>query len=525
MKKLIVFILFFAIASCEKEIKKKIITPIKTAVPVVVIHGKSVPIDSLLLKQYDSKLLDEFYFASGYKSVWQYKKDRKSIIEQLSNSDQEGLKPANYSIERLSKFEKKYNDLSSVDKADYDILLTRSLQKYISHIKSGKLNFKSFYTDWDLVENKINVNETIAAFLKSDSLDFKLKKLKPNHQVYKSLKKALNIINTFPKDSFSKIEIDKKIVLHDTNVALIKIKKRLIYWKDLKSVDSLTTIYDERTFTAMKKFQIRHGLAADGVIGNGTVAALNFTKYQRRQQILVNLERWKWFPNPIEDEYLLVNIPDYKLTLVKGNEIVRTLKVIVGKEKRPTPVLSSKISSIVFNPTWTVPPTILKEDVIPSIAKNRNYLARKNLKVYNQNGHQVSANSWSISKAKGYRYIQNPGPSNSLGLVKFMFPNRFSVYLHDTNHRDYFDKHLRALSSGCVRVSNPLELAEYLLDDNTNWNAEKIAEIIKSKKTTSLKTSKKIPVHVLYWTAWSENNTLIFRKDIYNLDSILYSKL
>ena len=525
MNKFLLFLLVFTVFSCDKESKKKIVAPVPAPIPVILVEGKAVMIDSLLLKPFDSQLLKEFYLASGYKSVWQSKNYRATILEQLSNSNDEGLNPANYNVNKLQKFEKKYATLKNKGRANYDILLTHSLQKYIRHLSNGQFNPKNFYKDWDLKQNAMDINETIAIMLKSDSLAYKMERLKPNHLVYKSLKKALNIINSFPKDDFTSIEITNKIVLNDTNSSLINIKKRLIYWKDLKPKDSLSAIYDSETSEAMKKFQIRHGLAADGIIGKGTVEALNFSKRKRKEQILANLERWKWFPKDMGEEYVVVNIPDYKLTVVKDNDTMRTHKVIVGRDKRPTPVLSSKLSNVVLNPTWTVPPTILREDVIPAISRNRGYLAQTNMKIYDGEGNEVAANDWQLSKAKSYRYVQSPGTFNSLGMIKLVFPNRFSVYLHDTNHRDFFGKQKRSLSSGCVRVENPLKLAEYLLGDETNWNIKKITESLQSEKTKHIRLKNKINIHILYWTAWSEKNTLIFRDDIYNLDVDLYRKL
>lgn len=346
------FLLVFIVFSCDKEPKKKIVTPIPAPIPVIVAEGKAVMIDSLLLKPFGSKVLKEFYLASAYKSVWQSKKDRATILEQLSNAEEEGLNSENYNVNKLQKFEKKYVTLKDKERARYDILLTHNFQKYISHLSNGQFNPGNFYKDWDLKKNTININETIGVMLKSDSLAYKLEHLKPNHVVYKSLKKALKIINSYPKDDFTAIQITDKIVLNDTNPSLIDIKKRLIYWKDMKPNDSLSSIYDSETNEAMKKFQTRHGLAADGVIGKGTVAALNFSKRMRKEQILANLERWKWFPKEMGEEYLIVNIPDYKLVLVKDNDTMRTHKVIVGRDKRPTPVLSSKLSSVILNPTW-----------------------------------------------------------------------------------------------------------------------------------------------------------------------------
>jgi murein L,D-transpeptidase YcbB/YkuD len=167
----------------------------------------------------------------------------------------------------------------------------------------------------------------------------------------------------------------------------------------------------------------------------------------------------------------------------------------------------------------------LREDVIPEILKNRNYLSKTNIKLYDGYGNEVPATHWRLSAAKSYRYIQSPGTFNSLGMVKLIFPNRFSIYLHDTNHRDFFEKPVRSLSSGCVRVDNPLELTEYLMDDATNWNLEKITETLQSEKTKQYNLKKEVFIHILYWTAWSEKNTLIFRDDIYNLDADLYDQL
>lgn len=525
MNKLLFLLLLFTVFSCEKETKKKVTAPIQALIPVIIAEGKSVFIDSVLLRPFGGKILKEFYIATGFKSVWQSKKDRKVILEQLNNSEEEGLNPTNYAVNKLQRYEKKYDSLKANERAKYDVLLTHKLQKYISHLSTGLFNQRNFYNNWDLKTDTIDINRTIAILLKTDSLSYKIEQLKPNHIVYKSLKKALKIINTFPNSTFSPIAIESKIVLNDTNPSVIDIKKRLMYWKDMKARDSLSAIYDSETNEAMKKFQIRHGLAADGVIGMGTIAALNFSRNDRKRQILTNLERWKWFPKDMGKEYLIINIPDYKLTLVKNNDTIRTYKVIVGRDKRPTPVLSSRLSSVILNPTWTVPPTILKEDVIPSISANRNYLNQTNIKVYDTNGSEVSANNWKLSKAKSYRYVQSPGTFNSLGMVKFSFPNRFSVYLHDTNHRDFFVKQKRSLSSGCVRVQNPIELAEYLLSEETNWNVEKITEILQSKKTKYIKIQKEVNIYILYWTAWSENNTLIFRDDIYNLDAVLNKKL
>jgi len=526
MNKFFILLLIFNIFSCEKEMAKKEVTSTQsTSISVPQHEGKIVSVDSVLLNSFSSKILTDFYKSYGNKTVWQSKKNREIVLEQLYNSNEEGLNPADYNINKLRRYERRIASLDDNKLANYDILLTHGFQKYISHLTNGRLNPRKLYQNWDLKENKIDINETITKLLISDSLAEKIELLKPQHLVYKRLKKALAIINALPKDNFNKIKIKNKITLNDTNSSLIDIKKRLIYWKDLRPKDSLSPIYDSGTVEAIKKFQTRHGIAADGVIGKGTVESLNFSKNQRKEQIIANLERWKWFPKEMGKEYIIINIPDYKLTLVKGKDTIRTHKVIIGRPKRKTPVLSSKLTQVIFNPTWTVPPTILREDVIPEILKNRNYLAKTNIKLYDRDGNVVPASNWRLSNAKSYRYVQSPGTFNSLGMIKLIFPNRFSIYLHDTNHRDFFEKSVRSLSSGCVRVDNPLELTEYLMDDATNWNIEKITETLQSEKTKQINLKKEVFIHILYWTAWSEKNTLIFRDDIYNLDADLYDQL
>jgi len=523
MYKLFVLLLLFNVFSCEKEVIKKEATPSSShSTPIAQPEVKKNPVDSI---SQNRKSLVSNPKSSNYVAVWQSEKNRRIILKNFAKSYEEGLNPSDYNTVKLWEYEKKVTKLGDRELEKYDALLTNSFKKYISHLTNGRLNPRKLYKNWDLKENKIDVNETITTLINSDSLAEKIELLKPQHLVYKRLKKALANINALPKDNFNTIKIKNKIVFNDTNPSIIDIKKRLIYWKDMLPKDSLSSIYDNETAEALKKFQTRHGLAADGVIGKGTVESLNFSKKQRREQIIANLERWKWFPKNMGKEYIIINIPDYKLSLVKDNDTIRTHKVIIGRPKRKTPVLSSKLTQVIFNPTWTVPPTILREDVIPEILKNRNYLAKTNIKLYDGNGNLVPVSNWRLSNAKSFRYVQSPGTFNSLGMVKLIFPNRFSIYLHDTNHRDFFEKPVRSLSSGCVRVDNPLELTEYLMDDATNWNLEKITEALQNEITKQIKLKKEVNIHILYWTAWSEKNAIIFRDDIYNLDADLYDKL
>lgn len=522
MKAISLFLALFILMSCVQKVPPKIVELPKIKITAA---GKIIPIDSIkIAKIKDSSVLD-FYNRTENKTFWLADSSRIKIISLFNNVQEDGLFPKDFDLKKIQNSEENIASLSDSKLVDYDILLTENLSRFIQKVSKGSLNPNKLYRNWDLKENNIDFNELLLNFQKKDSVSTALNAASPNHIVYKRLKTALKIINELPKDNFKKIEIKHKIALNDTNEAIIEIKKKLIYWKDLKPLDTITAIYDEATELAVKKFQMRHGLAPDGVIGGGTAQALNFTKEDRKKQIIANMERWRWYPRVFELEYFIINIPDYSLRVVKNSDTLRTHKVIIGRPARKTPVLSSRLTHLIFNPTWTVPPTILKNDVIPAAAKNRNYFSSKNITIYDSYNCVVNTSDWNISKAKSYRYVQSPGVTNSLGLVKFMFPNRFTVYLHDTNTRGYFDKDIRALSSGCIRVENPFELTEYLLDDPEKWTLKKIDEAINTGKTKEVRFSKEVYIHIFYWTAWSENGELQFRDDLYSLDMDLYKKL
>jgi murein L,D-transpeptidase YcbB/YkuD len=522
MKSVYVFFILILLISCKEKASPNIVLLPKIEITEA---GKIIPIDSASIASLKDSCVMTFYNAAQNKTFWLADSTRIKIISLLNHVQDDGLFPKDFDLKKLQKSEENIDNLSDSELVDYDILLTENLSHYIQKVSKGDLNPNKLYTNWELKENEINFNALLLNFQKKDSFSDAVNAASPNHIVYKRLKEALKIINDFPKDNLKKIEIKNKIELNDSNPAVIELKKRLIYWKDLKPLDTITSVYDEATELAVKKFQMRHGLGLDGVIGAGTLQALNFTKDQRKKQIIANMERWRWFPRTFEPEYLIINIPDYSLRIIKNSDTIRVHKVIIGRAERKTPVLSSKLTQVIFNPTWTVPPTILRNDIIPAAARNQNYFSRKNITIYDSNNQVVSASNWDINRGRSYRYVQRPGAANALGLVKFTFPNRFTVYLHDTNSRGYFDKDIRALSSGCIRVQDPFVLTEYLLDDSEKWSFEKIDEVINTGKTSQVQIKKEVSIHVLYWTAWSENGTLQFRDDLYNLDMDLYKKI
>lgn len=523
MYKYWIVIVSLVLLGCKKEPS---VAPQETKAIDLKRDEKSIAFDSTVVTKKNDATLTAFYRSYGFGTVWITPAERKKITELLLASTQEGLFPDDYNVKKIEKLEAKVNSLSDQEMIAYDFLLTAAIQKYIWHLSNGKLNPKNIYRDWDLNKNPVNINALLKGGIEGDSLPKALESIKPKHIIYQSLKTALAELEKYPKDTVKPMVFTEKIVRGDTSPILPGIKRRLMIWKDLAPQDSITNIYDRKTWKAVRNFQRRHGLSTDGVIGKSTVDALNFSVIRRKQQVMANLERWRWFPRDFGDHYVIINIPGYYLRVIKDKDTIERKRIVVGKSERKTPILSSTFNNIVFNPTWTVPPTIIREDLVPDATNNRSYFANRSITIYNSKGQVVDPQKWNPKNPRAYRYVQAPGYYNSLGVVKFNFPNHYTVYLHDTNHRDYFGKQYRSLSSGCVRVEDPLPLAEYMLNDSIKWNRAKIDTLVATKKTTTINLKQKIRLHQLYWTAWKERNgDLEFRPDIYNLDEDLYQKL
>ncbi|MBD3723494.1 MAG: L,D-transpeptidase family protein [Flavobacteriaceae bacterium] len=521
------FILFISLLqlSCKKDDKLPVVENldlIKDAKTNTIIR----PIPNEVLEKLDDSLKLYYSKLNNYE-IWYNDENRTDLINEIKFCHKDGLNANDYEFDKIKELESKRDKMDDREIIDYDILLTKNYRKIATHLYKGKLKPTELYKDWDLTKKELPLSDSLANAIKNIRVSSSLKNLKPKDFMYKRIKRSLVLLEEYPEYHFNKIEIKDKIQLNDTTPVLVSIKKRLKYWKDYTKTDSIITpVYDSTTFVAVKKFQKRHGLKPDGVIGKGTIKALNFSKNERRAQIIANLERWKWFPYDFGKEYILVNLPDYSLNFVKNNDTIENHTVVVGKSSRRTPVLTSKISNLVFNPTWTVPPTIIKEDLTPSASKNRNYFDRNKISIYDKAGNIVSPEFWEPENSKSYRYVQSPSYNNSLGLVKFNFNNRHMVYLHDTNHRDYFSREYKALSSGCVRVENPLKLSETILKLNDEkWKKSEIDTILNRKNTKTIPIKNSINVLLLYWTNWSEGDQLVFRDDIYDLDKKLYDSL
>jgi len=288
-------------------------------------------------------------------------------------------------------------------------------------------------------------------------------------------------------------------------------------------------IYDAILQGAVEHFQVRHGLARDGAVGPATVKMMNLPLEYRIQQIITNMERWRWLPRELGDRHVFVNQAAFELHIREGRQVTDRRKVIVGKEFHKTPMFSDRIRYAEFNPTWTVPGSIAGRAILPKLRQNPSYLDANGYKLYTSWKSGAPAMSphsidWSSVNPKRfpYRIVQKPGKNNALGLVKFMFPNKHAVYLHDTSNRELFAKARRAYSSGCIRVHRPMEFAEKLFAPSRNLSRGKIDGILASQKTTRVNLADPVPVHLTYFTVWvSEDGVSSFYEDIYGRDKLV----
>lgn len=564
MRNLYIFILLIAFSNCKRNAFDS--SARASFVTFSFLNNDGIKIDSTLILNLKNKDFTEFYRKYKFETAWNSKNHRNYFITEIGNAENEGLEAEDYNYKKLKSFEDKFEELPDSIIVKYDLLLTESAQLYINHISKGKLNPNDLYKDWDLEEKKIETNKILFDCIDNNNFKDAIEACKPNNIVYLKLKSCLTKLRKYPEQTvFGLVNLNEKILPNKKSKYIPIIKKRLMYWGDMTEKDTvLNTLYNKTTLLAIKNFQVRHGLKPDGIIGKSTIEALNYSRNQRIEQVIANMERWRWFAHDFSNHYLLINIPDYSIVAVKNGDTIQSQRIVVGRDTRKTPILESKISNINLNPNWTVPPTILKEDIYPEAIKDKGIFKKKGLVILDKKNNEVNAKTWKIEDANKYKYVQNPSRNNSLGSMKINFPNKYSVYLHDTNHRDFFAFTYRSLSSGCVRLEKPLEMAAYILNDTTKWPLKKIKDttdinyyyklqkekqleierkntkltarnpnlIIEKKKlvkpelkTIIIKVNENILIHQLYWTAWESNGVLNFREDIYCLDSDLYSKL
>ncbi|SDL79338.1 Murein L,D-transpeptidase YcbB/YkuD [Salinimicrobium catena] len=481
-----------------------------------------------LSKKKGDSTIAKFYEIRSYAPVWTSPKKRSAFLGELQKADSEGLSIKDYYHEELRHLLENAAELGQEEAAQLDIQLTGAFLSYAHDLYYGKLDPKKLYKNWGVSRKNKDLPAILQQGLENDNIAEALEDLKPSHQIYRDLKVSLQEYAELreSESSFDKIREGELIKPGEKDPRLSAIANRLTQLGHL-SEEFTDSIYSTKLQEAVRSYQKEKGLQMDGLIGNSTIAELNMTVGERYKQILANLERWRWYPRDLGEHYILINIPQFKLSVVKEGDTVRTHNVIAGTRARQTPIFSDTIRYVVINPTWTIPPTIKVQDIIPKVSRDPSYLTNKNMKVYSKDGTLLDPEKidWSSPQARSYTIIQRAGPTNPLGQVKIIYPNQYLIYLHDTPAQNLFSQNQRAESSGCVRVENAVDLSGYVLRDQEEWNEEKIRETIASGKTIQVKINQPIQVHHFYWTAWRAGGKTIFTEDVYRLDKEIYTRL
>ncbi|KAB1157581.1 L,D-transpeptidase family protein [Flavobacterium luteum] len=425
----------------------------------------------------------------------------------------------------LIKNDKSISNLNENRVKKLELILTTTFFKYSKKVYSGIIN-NPYNLNWFIPRNKKNYQILLDSLVMSNN---EKKAWEPPNQYYKKLKEKLKQYRIIEKrGGFPKIATTKKLLLFsESDSCLLKIKEYLFLSGDLKSNDN-SIVFTDSLVKAVSQFQHRMGLPEDGKIGVSTIAELNKPIEFRIKQIMINMERLRWFPDEIESNFLIINIPEFKLHVFEKYIEIWNTKVVVGKEATKTSIFKGNISQIILNPYWNVPNSIIRNEMLPILKRNSSYLSKNNMEVLL--GNKI-INSYSINwkyykKSIPFSIRQKPGVGNALGKIKFVFPNNFSIYLHDTPSKNLFNENKRAFSHGCIRVQEPRKLALYLLRNTENWNEEKVDTILKTNSLVTIPIKPTVAVYIVYFTAWvDDSGELNFRNDVYNLDKQLEKEI
>jgi len=498
--------------------------------------GKKIEIRGTSLKSIDEIQL--FYVDRNFEEIW----SKNGILTELAyemrfeiyQSQFDGLNPKDYNIELIELFFSTFesNKKSIIvnnpgDVADLDLLLSDAFFYLSRHLELGKIDPASLKSHWEITSKtkKLDYGALLTEGYNARDIRRQLEKLYPDFAMYRKGREVLRALDEQRKTdtlNWKRIKIDKTINVGDENNSISALRERLKFWGYLNDYQLISEKrYDSTMWLGVKSFQKNNGMEADGVIGSMTGQALNASPTDLMDKAAVNLERLRWLPETVKTgEFILVNIANYQLDFLSNADTLFSARVIVGKQYHESPIFTAEMSYIVFSPYWNIPYSITKNEIMPAVRRNSNYLSQKNMEVVTSSGKLVDPKTINWS-AKSFPYLvrQKPGGSNSLGLVKFMFPNKHSVYIHDTPARALFDKGDRALSHGCIRLENPADFAALVLKNDPNWNSVTIDAAMHQSKEQIVKLDRKIPVVILYLTFWADaQGNGHFRPDIYERD-------
>jgi murein L,D-transpeptidase YcbB/YkuD len=482
---------------------------------------------------YAADTLNLLYSERGYEPAWASYDAITPVLAELSASRDEGLDPEDYHYSVLKSLESEY--VSAADqgrrdhlRATFDVLLSDAVLLYGRHLQEGKVDPGRVEPTWNFSRPDFDPETTVKRVqeaLAEGNVVERLEAFKPKMRVYGLLKSELARYRELDtRYDFTAVPMDTVLrpgMRHDNVIALRTQLARLGYQADATDDGAL---YDDELAASVRDFQRMHTLDPDGIVGKGTFRELNTPYADRVDQLRLNLDRLRWIRNDVTDQMVIVNIPGFELYYIRDNNLDWETGVMVGKIKHQTPIFRHEITYLEFNPTWTVPRSIIRRSLFPKFNANPDYLRSANYKLYNTDGVEVDPFTldWSQYSANRFpfRVVQQPGPDNALGRVKFMFPNEYAIYLHDTPARSLFSRSSRAFSSGCIRVQDPMQLAERLLADEQGWDRSRIDATVEDGNRRVVRLGSPVEVMLMYWTASpTPDDRIQLHPDIYDRDA------
>jgi L,D-transpeptidase YcbB len=451
------------------------------------------------------------------------------FLQRLQRAEYDGLNPQDYPVDALTQLRDGLDENDAHAAAESELYYSAFFIAYAADLKIGRVTPNK--VDPNLFRNSKTINALgVLTELKKqrDPAKF-LAAFEPKNRHYQGLKRMLKAYTTAIEEGINWPVIDQGSVLKpgQSDARVPKVRELLSLTGDYTGPESNSAGYDPTLAAAVMKFQTRHGLEAKGLFGKQTVVAMNTPPEERRKQIILNMERWRWMPDDLGAEHFMVNIASYELQWVKDGHDADRMNVVVGAVATQTPEFSDELEYVELNPTWTVPYAIATTEMLPKLKADPYHYADE-FEVF-VNGKVADWGSVNWGNYGGgsfpFTFRQKPGPKNALGKVKFMLPNPHNVYLHDTPAKDKFANSTRAFSHGCIRLSDPIGLAYKLLGEKNGMSPQQIDEIWASGETTKVTLPRKIPIHIVYATAFASDNGIEFRTDVYGRDKKLYAAL
>lgn len=475
--------------------------------------------------------LRSYYQELGGELLWLEGDRAEAFISRLKGAEQDGLDPNDYPSKQLASLRAAWSSADTRSLAATELYFSAAFLEFASDVKVGRFLPRKIDPDFFVEERTIDQTKVLKDIAASGSLDGFFAAWLPADPRYVALRAMLaNYRALAARGGWATVPLGQTLKPGMTDSRVPAIRARLMLTDGAGPVTADLQAYDEPLVEAVKRFQARQGLEADGAIGASTIIAMNVPVQERIQSIIMAMERLRWMPEDLGAQYVMVNIAGFELRRIAGGKIEEKMAVVVGKPYHRTPVFSGLMRYVEFNPYWNVPPAIAVNEELPKLRTNPAAVAAQGFEVV-QGSQVIDPRSIDWTRYGGrqfpYQLRQRPGANNALGRVKLMFPNPHNVYLHDSPARNLFSRNVRAFSHGCIRLSRPLELAEQVLRASgvVGWDKGRIDGVIASAKNTVVNLKEPLPVHITYLTAWIDGGVANFRPDIYGHDAKLLAAL